>query len=228
MNPNRKHTDELPVPEIQKKLLSPIERISEILFGLIMALTFTCTISVIDADRSEAKEMLIGAIGCNIAWGLVDAVMFILMTMTENGRGLMIFNFVLKTKQVDKAHQFIADALPPVIAGVMQRQELEDIRQRLIQKNDAPHRKKLTFKDFKMALGIFILVFLSTFPVVIPFIIIRDLQTALRVSNLTAIVMMFICGWLLGKYGGHKRFVMGVLMSLIGIALVLITISLGG
>lgn len=217
-------------PQANKRLLNPIERISEILFGLIMALTFTCTLSVIESDRTVVKDMLIGAIGCNIAWGLVDAVMYLLMTMTEKGRGLTIFNFVRKSENVDKAHQFIADALPPVIASVMQPNELEAIRQKLLSIPAAASSSevRLKFVDFKMAFGIFILVFLSTFPVAIPFIFIHDLQTALRTSNLIAILMMFLCGWVLAKYSGRNRFLMGSLMSLIGIALVLITIALGG
>ena len=222
------NTDELPVPASDKRLLNPIERISEILFGLIMALTFTCSISVINSDRSEARDMLIGAIGCNIAWGLVDAVMFLMMVMTEKGRGFMIFNFIRKSNRVEQAQDHISASIPPVIAGVMQRQELEEIRKRLLLVKEDPEILKMNFRDFKMALGIFILVFLSTFPVVIPFLVIRDLQTALRVSNATAIVMMFCCGWLLGKYAGRNSWMMGFLMSLIGIALVLITIALGG
>ena len=221
-------SEELPMPSRDKRLLSPIERISEILFGLIMALTFTCSISVLNSDRGEAREMLVGAIGCNIAWGLVDAVMFLMMVMTEKGRGFMIFNFIRRSGRAEEAQAHIAASIPPVITGVMQRQELEEIRKRLMLVKEDPEILKMNFRDFKMALGIFILVFLSTFPVVIPFLVIQDLQTALRVSNATAIVMMFGCGWLLGKYAGRNAWMMGFLMSLIGIALVLITIALGG
>jgi hypothetical protein len=221
-------TEEHPMPSSDKRLLNPIERISEILFGLIMALTFTCSISVMNSDRGEAREMLVGAIGCNIAWGLVDAVMFLMMVMTEKGRGFMIFNFIRRSGRAEEAQAHIAASIPPVISGVMQRQELEEIRKRLIEVKEDPEILKMNFRDFKMALGIFILVFLSTFPVVIPFLVIQDLQTALRVSNATAIVMMFGCGWLLGKYAGRNAWMMGFLMSLIGIALVFITIALGG
>lgn len=69
-------------------VLSPVDRVSEIVFGLIMALTFTGTLSVYTADRAEVRGMLIGALGCNIAWGLVDAVMFLLANLAERGREL--------------------------------------------------------------------------------------------------------------------------------------------
>lgn len=215
-------------PTKDSRLLSPVDRISEILFGLIMALTFTCTTSVINTDRIEIRDMLISAIGCNIAWGLVDAVMFLLMTMSEKGRGLTILNYVRHSKDIKKAQQFISDALPPAIASLMQPHDLETLRKKLMQTPESKTLHKLKFRDFKTAAGIFVLVFLSTLPVAIPFILIGDIQLALRISNLTAICMMFICGAALGKYSGRNRLFMGLMMSLIGIALVLATISLGG
>jgi VIT1/CCC1 family predicted Fe2+/Mn2+ transporter len=93
---------------------------------------------------------------------------------------------------------------------------------------DTPHHVRLTMDEIKSALAIFFLVFVSTFPVVIPFLFIRDTQTALRVSNLIAIVMMFLCGWTLAKYVGFNRWKMSIAMILIGAALVAITIALGG
>ena len=94
-------------PSLEKRLLNPVERISEVLFGLIMALTFTCTISVAEADRTEVRDMLVGAIGCNIAWGLVDAVMFILTMLAEKGHGRTILNFIRKTSRMKKQETYI-------------------------------------------------------------------------------------------------------------------------
>src|SRR6476660_7351382 len=108
--PNKiKDNDLLPEPAVEKRLLNPVDRISEVLFGLIMALTFTCTISVAESNRTEVRDMLVGAIGCNIAWGLVDAVMFILTGLTEKGRGRLILNYIRKTKNDENAREFISD-----------------------------------------------------------------------------------------------------------------------
>ena len=63
-------------PVVQAPALTPVDRVSGVIFGLIMALTFTGSLSVATADRNEVRTMLIGALGCNIAWGLVDAVMY--------------------------------------------------------------------------------------------------------------------------------------------------------
>ena len=69
-----------------RRVLDPVERHSEVLFGLIMALTFTCTLSVAEAGREEVRSMLAAAIGCNIAWGLVDAVMYVLNAIVARAR----------------------------------------------------------------------------------------------------------------------------------------------
>ena len=75
-------------PSSKKRLLDPIDRTTEVLFGLIMALSFTCSIGVTDAGRDDIRSMLIGAIGCNIAWGLIDAVIYLMTSLTERARGL--------------------------------------------------------------------------------------------------------------------------------------------
>src|SRR3954452_22181619 len=49
-------------------VLDPMERISETLFGLIMALTFICSLGVATGASINIQTMLIGALGCNLAW----------------------------------------------------------------------------------------------------------------------------------------------------------------
>ena len=220
--------DNLIAPVEEKGWIDTEDRISEILFGLIMALTFTCTISISQSDEATVKDMLIGAFGCNTAWGLVDAVLYIMMARTAEKRGITIFDFVRRSNDKSKTHQFIGDALPPVIANVLKPEEMESIRQRILQLPEPKVSRKQIWKDYKIAVGIFFLVLLSTLPVAAPFIFIDDLQTALRISNVIAILMMFFCGWGLGKYAGRNRFIMGITMSILGIVLVLVTIALGG
>lgn len=215
-------------PSVEKRLLNPVDRISEVLFGLIMALTFTCTISVAESDKAEVRDMLIGAIGCNIAWGLVDAVMFVLTMLAEKGRGRTILNFVRKTSDEKKAREFIAGALPEVVSSVVQKEDLENMRKALLKIPESNLKIRITMNDVKIATGIFLLVFLSTFPVALPFAFIHDVRFALRMSNLVAIVLMFLCGWLLARYGGYNKLLMGLIMTLLGVALVAITIALGG
>src|ERR1700740_1360880 len=68
-----------------KHALEPTETISEILFGLIMVLTFTCSLSVRCAGREQVRTLLIGALGCNLAWGIIDGYMHLLHCFVERG-----------------------------------------------------------------------------------------------------------------------------------------------
>src|SRR5262245_64035361 len=94
-------------PPISNRLLDPVSRVSEILFGLIMALTFTGSLSVATAGQEEVRTMLFGAIGCNIAWGLVDAVMFLMTKHTEQGRNLRLLRAVRGLSDPAAAHRII-------------------------------------------------------------------------------------------------------------------------
>ena len=66
-----------------------MERISEVLFGLIMVLTFTCSFSVAGAGHEEVRTMLVGALGCNFAWGIIDAVFYLMGSFSVLGQGIL-------------------------------------------------------------------------------------------------------------------------------------------
>ena len=208
-------------------VLSPVDRVSEILFGLIMALTFTGTLSVATAERSEVREMLIGALGCNIAWGLVDAVMFLLATLTERGRNFSMLQEVRRAADPARARVLILDALPPLVASAMQPGEVDLIRDRLSRLPE-PRRLRLGFADLRMAVAVFLLVFLATLPVALPFAFIQEAHRALRLSNGIALAMLFLGGYYLGGHAGRHPWWSGLLMLGIGVLLVWATIALGG
>src|SRR3954454_6514563 len=92
-----------------RRVLEPIERISEVLFGLIMVLTFTGSLSVAEAGRDDVRTMLIGAIGCNLAWGIIDAVLYLMGTLAESGRNLISLRTVRKAADPQLAQRLIAE-----------------------------------------------------------------------------------------------------------------------
>jgi VIT1/CCC1 family predicted Fe2+/Mn2+ transporter len=212
----------------RKRLLDPMERISEILFGLIMVLTFTCSFSVAGAGRHEIRQMLIAALSCNLAWGIIDAVFYLMGCLSEQGHGIIVLRAVHKAADPAEAHRLIADALPPRLASVLPETELEVMRQKLARLPEPPAHPRLAKDDWLAAAGVFLLVFLSTFPVVVPFIFVREPRLALRVSNAVAIAMLFMAGCAFGRYSGFRPWKVGLGMVVIGIAMVGITIMLGG
>jgi hypothetical protein len=86
-----------------KRVLDPIDRVSEVLFGLIMVLTFTGSLSVAEAGRDDVRTMLVGALGCNLAWGIIDGVLYLMGSLGEKGRALLAFRAVRKAADPKQA-----------------------------------------------------------------------------------------------------------------------------
>jgi hypothetical protein len=211
-----------------KSVLDPMERISELLFGLIMALTFTCTLGVATADSFKVQTMLFGALGCNLAWGIIDAGVYLLAHLNDRGRKILMLRAMREAPDRDAAQRIIADALPPMIASVVPPEQLELMRQKLRQLPEPPERPRLTSRDLIGAIGLCLLSFLSTFPIVIPFIFMDDARLALRISNAIAIVMLFFCGYIFGYRSGLPPWATGLFMVAVGGAFVGVAIALGG
>ncbi len=210
-----------------ERVLDPLSRVSEILFGLIMALTFTGTLSVAMADREEVRTLLFGAIGCNIAWGLVDAVMYLMNALTARGRDLLMIRAV-RAATPEEAHGIIERAVSPTMAMILTTEDFERVRRSLLQLRGLGRTPAFTKDDWLGALAVFLLVFLSTFPVVIPFLVFRNVHLALRMSNVVALAMLFAAGYLLGRHGGYHPWRTGLTMMVLGVVLVALTIALGG
>jgi len=211
-----------------KRVLEPIDRVSEILFGLIMVLTFTGSLSIAEAGRDDVRTMLIGALGCNLAWGIIDGVLYLMGCLAEKGRGLLTFRAVRNATDPKEAQRLIADALPSVVASVLEPVEMESLYRRLKQLPEPPDHVRLRKDNWLGAVGVFLLVFLCTFPVVIPFIFMHNAGPALRVSNAIAIVMLFLTGYAFGRMTGRHPWLVGISMVVLGLILVGLTMALGG
>jgi VIT1/CCC1 family predicted Fe2+/Mn2+ transporter len=208
-------------------ILDPIDRISEVLFGLIMVLTSTHTVSVVSAGRPEIRTMILAALGCNLAWGIIDAGLYVLGRIDERGRNLLTLRAVREAADPTEARRLIANALPKALSRLPE-EHLEPMRREVLRLPEPPQRPGPTREDTLGALAVCLLVFLSTFPPVIPFLLWGDVQTALRISNAVAIVMMFVCGYAYARGTGLRPWLTGLVMVAIGFALVGIAIALGG
>jgi VIT1/CCC1 family predicted Fe2+/Mn2+ transporter len=210
------------------RVLDPIERIAEVLFGLIMVLTFTCSLSVAEAGRAEVRTMLVGALGCNLAWGVIDAVLYLMGALAERSRNLGVYRAVRDAAAPIEADRVIADALPAVVVSALDARDFERIRERVRRLPAPPAGAHLHAEDRVGALGVFLLVFLSVVPVAIPFVLIAEPQTALRASNAIAIGMLFLAGAAYGRTLGRSPWRVGAGMVMLGLVLVSLTIALGG
>jgi hypothetical protein len=209
-------------------VLDTVERVSEMCFGLFMALTFVGAVSAATAgDPDPGRTMLYTALGCNLAWGLVDAVMYLVRTLTTRGKRLSLALAVRTAPDAAAGAKALRDALPRPMQPLVGEAEIEGIRAR-VAAAALPERPRLGARDFTGALGIFLIVVGSTFPVALPFVLFADVKTALLTSRVLSIAMLFGGGFALGRFAGYGGWKTGAAMAVMGVVLTMAVIALGG
>jgi len=211
--------------------LDPGERVGELLFGLIMVLSFTLGAGIeLAGDREETRELLIAALGCNAAWGIIDGALYLMARLSERGRLHRVARSIQATPDRERALGVVAgeidERIPslvdPRLRAALHAHILDQVRGTKL----APNR--VTRADLWAALAIFWLVFLTALPAVVPFLVFRDAQVAMRVSNAILIGLLFFVGWRWAGFTGGRPWWTGSFMALLGIGLVVIAIALGG
>jgi VIT1/CCC1 family predicted Fe2+/Mn2+ transporter len=216
-----------PAPTARRtSLLDPVSRTTEVLFGLIMVLTFTATFNASEAGREDVRLLLIAAVGCSLAWGLIDGAMYLLSVRAEKAIAAQALASA-RASSPEAARRAIAEAVPPLVASALDEEDLERIRQRLMAKGPPPVSLRLGRDDALAALAVFLLVVLATLPIAVPFLFISDASRALWVSHAVAIGLLFVTGLSLGRQW-NRPLQVGLSMVLIGVVLVAVAVALGG
>jgi VIT1/CCC1 family predicted Fe2+/Mn2+ transporter len=208
--------------------LDPVDRASEVIFGLLMAMTFVGSVSVADAGREELRTLLIAALGCNLAWGIADAVMYLVGVGVEERRRHSLLVRLHSGIDAVTGRGIIADGFVSDLAPRLDDEDLERLRRRLLETPPAPTMPRLGLDDYRAALGVFLWVVVATFPVVLPYLFIDEVMLALRLSQAIAIVLLFLAGAALARYSGGSIWRIGFGMAALGIVLLAALIALGG
>jgi VIT1/CCC1 family predicted Fe2+/Mn2+ transporter len=148
--------------------------------------------------------------------------------LAEKARGLASWHGVRDASEAKEGQRILLLALPPQAASLLTPAELEPMRTRLMALPEPPVRPGIDGETWRGALGILLLVFVSTFPVAIPFLFVQEIHRALRLSNAIAVGMLFLCGYSFGRMTRYHPWGMGLAMVLLGCALVAMTMALGG
>ncbi|HSF23739.1 MAG TPA: VIT family protein [Blastocatellia bacterium] len=214
-----------------QRYLDPADRLGEILFGVIMVLTVTLTAGLTSGSGKEGvHRLLLAAIGCNIAWGIIDGIMYIMARVTERSGQARLILAVQKARDEGVALDIIRGEVEPKFEFVAAHERREALYRSILEhaKTRTVRRVSVTKDDFLGALACFWLVFVSCLPAAVPFLIFSDEEVALRVSNVLMVAMLFIVGMMWGEYAYTSRIGAGLAMASIGLALVGVAILLGG
>jgi hypothetical protein len=224
--------DGQPLQTWAAKYVDPGSRMAEILFGLIMTLTFTLGADMVieEEGRAGAHQMLIATVSCNVAWAMIDGVFYVLGQLFEIGRLRRVWLNVIKSSQDGNARSLVANELDELLGWVTDEGQRQSLYDSIVQRmRSAPLPAGRLRKEVLLGgLASGFLVFASTFPAALPFVFIDDPRTALRVSNALLLLLLFLVGYRSAKETMARPFLVGSVFLLVGVALVAATIALGG
>ncbi len=213
------------------RYLDPEDSLAELLFGLIMALTFTLGARLVSqASDIQPRELVVAMIGCNVAWGVIDAVLYLIGILLYRNRRIL---FVRRLKAAATDQQALdairkefdledEPAIPDADRATLHRTLLEILR------HARTERAHLRGQDFVAALVIAILVSATAVPGILPFFVVDNDYTALRVANVVQICLLFAVGFRWAHHTGASPWRTGLSMVLLGLALVGVALALGG
>ena len=212
--------------------LDPGSHMGEALFGLIMTLTFTLGADLVvqEEGREGTRQMLIGILGCNLAWGIIDGVLYLLGCAFERGRVQRIGYEVRKARNPDQARRLVAGELDELLAPLTDPQQRDALYSAIVQrvKTEPTLPEPITREDLLGGLESGLLVFSCSIPAVLPFLVFDQPQVALRVSNTILLALMYYLGYRHARHTLARPWIAGFVFLLAGLFLVVLTIRLGG
>jgi len=211
--------------------LDPASRLGEILFGLIMVLGATLTAGLTVAEGEKGvRQLLRAAIGCNIAWGIIDGIMYVMNCVVVRSDRARFLRAVQSAPDPAAAQAIIRDEVEPEIGSVLGPEACESLYQSVRKRlgEAGVPETRITREDLYGALACFLLVLISCLPAAVPFLIFSSPIRALRISNFLLIAMLFVVGQRWARYTKMNRLAAGLAMVTIGLVLVGVAILLGG
>jgi hypothetical protein len=211
--------------------LDPSETLLEILFGLIMAFTLTAGARfVYDRASFDALELVVGLVGCNVAWGVIDGAFYLIGSAFNRGRRAQFIRRLQATADQGRAIEFIREEFSLEGEPAMRAEDRARFHETLLAmfRHASTARSHLRGADYAAAATIVILVTLTALPAAIPLLAMKDGNMALKVANYLQIGLLFGIGCAWTRYSGGRPWVAGGLIAGICTVLVLVAVALGG
>lgn len=220
-----------PMPEKSfiDRYFTPENRLAEVICGLVMVLSFTATTSA-TFEGTTPNALLIAVLGCNIAWGIVDGVTYILGNLLNRGAQARLVRTVRENPDDPTAGATVQSKLDDAVGQFLTPDQRRQLHRWVVEgaARLEPEPTRLKREDVYTAIACFMIVFGATLPALIPFMLLRDDGLALRVSNGLILLMLFAIGWRWARFANTNRWTTGLSLLGLGLILVAITIVLGG
>lgn len=206
----------------------PSDRYLEVMFGVIMALSFTSAVSVSHDGEAQIEHLLWAAISCNIAWGLIDGLTFLISSMVKRSRKNVLYHSIINAQTKEEGMRRAKEELQPFIAGIISDEQMITLYKKVKELPEPPKHFLFNCHETISAINIFLINFFSTLPLALPFIFMANAYYAKIASDSISLIILFYCGYRTAKYSGFKPWLGGIGMVLLAFVFFILTKLLGG
>jgi VIT1/CCC1 family predicted Fe2+/Mn2+ transporter len=239
MLPSNTRRRSKPANGFLESLIDPIDWLSETIFSILIFLTFSLAFWLIGLSGApkqyispdEVNELLIGALGAVVAWGLIDGIMYALFSVFQRGERHRLLDDVQAARTNEEAMEIIAEDMDYLLEPIVGEEERKVLYGNILThlQKSKPRKIGLKREDFTVALAHVLVAILAVIPSTIPFLVLRhDFALALRISIIVSFVMLFIAGFHWGRYTGASPWKTGLLLMSVAVVVVVIALLLGG
>jgi len=220
-------------------LIDPIDRLTESLFSILILLTFTMTAWIVglsgnseqSLDARNLLDLAIAALVTVIAYGLIDGVIYALLTMFGRGESHRLLQGIQAADSEEEAVAVIADNLDYMLEPITGERERHQLYSHILVylRDSQPRQIGLKREDVTAGLTHILVAILVILPVLLPLVVMRqNPEIAILLSNFISFFLLFFVGFRWGRYTGANPWKTGLIILSVIIALVLFLSWLGG
>ncbi len=218
------------VGDLLHRYIDPSDSLAELLFGAIMALTFTLGARLLAPEEMHPHALVIGIVGCNVAWGIIDAVLYLIGSVYRRNLRVQFVHRLQATATEAEAMAAIREEFGLENEPQMTRQDRAAFHRVVLEilRHARTERARLRLQDFQAAGLIAVLVAITALPGILPFLFLSNATLAVRLANTIQIALLFLVGFSWARHSGANPWRTGGLIVLLSLGMVGVSLALGG
>ncbi len=177
------------------------------------------------------NELLLGALSAVLAWGIIDGIMYALLSTFERGERHRLLKDIQAASSDQEAIDRVAEDMDYLLEPITSEDERKALYSNILVhlRNSKPRRIGLKGDDLAGVVGHVLVAVLAVIPSLIPFVVLRsDYDLAMIVSIIVSFIVLFAAGYRWGRYTGANPWITGLVIMSVAAALVMIALLMGG
>jgi hypothetical protein len=221
------------------EFLDPIDALFTIFFSILFALLFTLSYGILiyhgiissSFANGYGQELFVTILGAVTAWGIIDGVLYVLGGVLARSERYRLLQYVQTSDSEEDAATAIAYELDfilePITSDEQRHALYHDIRAYLSQAE--PQTVGIQREDVLGGVATVLLSVVVVLPSLLPLLLLPDnTALAIRISNVVSFLVIFAAGYSWGLHTDTNPWKVGLLLSSVCLAMVLVAMLLGG